>query len=156
MKLRSLVPVAALVFAGNASAAGPINWQRYVVAETGASVDIPTSIFTEDAGKPEDAYGKQFLTSDGRANLTIESLANDSRDSPAEFLAKRNPPKDIVYKKITSRFFVVSSFRDDKIWYDRCNFATSWINCVLINYPAAEKRDWDGIVTRISNTLAKG
>lgn len=30
------------------------------------------------------------------------------------------------------------------------------INCVLINYPAAEKRDWDGIVTRISNTLAKG
>ena len=151
MKLRSLVPVAALVFAGNASAAGPINWQRYVVAETGASVDIPTSIFTEDAGKPEDAYGKQFLTSDGRANLTIESLANDSRDSPAEFLAKRNP-----YKKITSRFFVVSSFRDDKIWYDRCNFATSWINCVLINYPAAEKRDWDGIVTRISNTLAKG
>ena len=115
MKLRSLVPVAALVFAGNASAAGPINWQRYVVAETGASVDIPTSIFTEDAGKPEDAYGKQFLTSDGRANLTIESLANDAGDSPAAFLAKRNPPKDIVYKKITSRFFVVSSFRNDKI-----------------------------------------
>jgi hypothetical protein len=71
------------------------------------------------------------------------------------FLAKRNPPKDIVYKKITSRFFVVSSFHNDKIWYDRCNFAASLINCVLINYPAAEKRDWDGIVTRISNTLAK-
>ena len=47
--------------------------QVVVVAETGASVDIPSSIFTEDAGKPEDAYGKQFLTSDGRANLTIES-----------------------------------------------------------------------------------
>jgi len=24
----------------------------------------------------------------------------------------------------------------------------------LINYPAAEKRQWDGVVTRISNTLA--
>ncbi len=29
-----------------------------------------------------------------------------------------------------------------------------FINCVLINYPAAEKRQWDGVVTRISNTLA--
>jgi len=105
MKLSSLVAAAALVFAGNASAAEPINWQRYIVAETGASVDIPTSVFTEDAGKPEGAYGKQFLTSDGRANLTIESLTNEARDSPATFLAKRNPPKDIVYKKITSRFF---------------------------------------------------
>jgi hypothetical protein len=156
MKLRSLVAVAALFFAGDTGAAEPINWQRYLVAETGAGVDIPTSIFTQDAGKPEGAYGKQFLTADGRANLTIESLANEAGDSPAMFLAKRNPPKDIVYKRITSRFFVVSSFRNDKIWYDRCNFAASSINCVLINYPAAEKRDWDGIVTRISNTLAKG
>jgi hypothetical protein len=95
MKLRSLVAVAALVFAGNAAAAESINWQRYVVAESGAGVDIPTSIFTEEAGKPEGAH-------------------------------------------------------------DRCNFAASSINCVLINYPAAEKRDWDGIVTRISNTLARG
>jgi hypothetical protein len=51
---------------------------------------------------------------------------------------------------------VISSFPQRHDWYDRCNFAGSMINCVLINYPAAEKRDWDGIVTRISNTLAKG
>jgi hypothetical protein len=156
MKLWSLVGVAALVFVGNASAAKPINWERYIVAETGTSVDVPTSVFTQDAGKPKGAYGKQFLTSDGRANLTVESLANKSGDSPATFLARKNPPKNIVYKRVTPRFFVVSSFRNDKIWYDRCNFAASVINCVLINYPAAEKRDWDGIVTRISNTLAKG
>jgi hypothetical protein len=27
-------------------------------------------------------------------------------------------------------------------------------NCVLINYPADEERQWDDIVTRISHTLA--
>jgi hypothetical protein len=27
------------------------------------------------------------------------------------------------------------------------------MNCVLINYPAAEKRNWDSVVTRISHTL---
>jgi hypothetical protein len=63
------------------------------------------------------------------------------------------PPNNIVYKRVTPNFFVVSSFRNDKIWYDRCNFAGHFVNCVLINYPAAEKRRWDGIVTRISNTL---
>jgi len=156
MKLWSLVAVAALISIGNASAAKPINWERYVVAETGTSVDIPTSVFTEDAGKPKGAYGKQFLTSDGRANLTVESLDNENGVSPATFLARKNPPKHIVYKRVTPRFFVVSSFRNNKIWYDRCNFAASTISCVLINYPAAEKREWDGIVTRISNTLGKG
>jgi hypothetical protein len=27
------------------------------------------------------------------------------------------------------------------------------LNCVLINYPAAEKRQWDGVGARISYTL---
>ena len=65
------------------------------------------------------------------------------------------PPSNIVYKKLASNFFVVSSVRKDKIWYDRCNFTGRLINCVLINYPASEKRQWDDIVTRISQTLAR-
>jgi len=136
------------------AAAQPINWVRYQVPETGASVDIPASIFTEDAGKPEDGYGSRFLTSDQRADLTIQSVANDAGFSPAVFLARKNPPTDIVYKRVTPGFFVVSSLRKGKIYYDRCNFAGRFINCVLINYPASEKRQWDSVVTRISNTLA--
>ena len=70
------------------------------------------------------------------------------------FLAKMNPPSNIVYKRVTPNFFAVSSFRNGKIWYNRCNFAGRFMNCVLINYPAAEKRQWDSVVTRISDTLA--
>src|ERR1700688_3470927 len=58
--------------------AQPISWVRYQVPETGAAVDLPTSIFTEDAGKPADGYGARFLTSDQRADLTVQSVANDS------------------------------------------------------------------------------
>jgi hypothetical protein len=136
-----------------AAAAQPASWRRYVVPETGASADIPLSIFTEDAGKPETGYGARFLTADRRANLTIQSVPNEGL-APARFFATKNPPSDIVYKKITDRFFVASSFRNNMIWYNRCNFAGPYANCVLINYPAAEKRQWDSIVTRISNTLA--
>ena len=54
---------------------------------------------------------------------------------------------------MTPDFFVVSSIRNDRIWYNRCNRANGAMNCVLINYPAAEKRQWDGVVTKISHTL---
>jgi hypothetical protein len=138
------------------AAAEPVSWSRYQVPETGAAVDIPTSIFSEQAGKPETGYGGRFLTADRRADLTVQSVSNEAGLSPAVFLARRNPPRDVVYKRVTPRFFVVSSFRNGKIWYNRCNFAGRFINCVLINYPAAEKRQWDGVVTRISNTLANG
>jgi hypothetical protein len=155
MIMRMQTGLSALIFTLSfmAAAAQPANWRRYVVPETGASADIPLSIFTEDAGKPETGYGARFLTSDRRANLTIQSVPNEGL-APARFLAAKNPPSGIVYKRITDRFFVVSSFRNDMIWYNRCNFAGPYANCVLINYPAAEKRQWDSIVTRVSNTLA--
>lgn len=135
------------------AAAAPVDWAKYTVPESGATVDIPISIFSYAAGEPEAGYGGRFLTSDRRADLTVQSLLNDARLSPAAFLARKNPPPGIVYKRVTPRFFVVSSFRNAKIWYNRCNFAGRFINCVLINYPAAEKRQWDSVVTRISNTL---
>jgi hypothetical protein len=136
-----------------AASTTPMGWQKYVVPETGANVDFPNEIFSQDAGQPESGYGRRFLTADGRANLTVQSVPNDAGDSPAVFLAKMNPPSNIVYKRVTPNFFVVSSFRNGKIWYNRCNFAGRFMNCVLINYPAAEKRQWDSVVTRISNTL---
>lgn len=126
-------------------------WTTYRIPESGTSVDMPASVFTEPAGKP-DGYGEQFRTSDGRADLTVQAVANQGL-SPAEFLARKNPPSGIVYRRVTPNFFVVSSIKHDKIWYDRCNFSRRYVHCVLINYPAAEKRQWDRLVTRISNSL---
>jgi hypothetical protein len=129
-------------------------WQPYAIGETGAHVDVPTAIFSKDAGPPESGSGRRFLTSDGRANLTVQTLPNQDGDSPAAFLAKIRPPSGIVYKRVTPNFFVVSSVRDQIIWYNRCNFSGRLAHCILINYPADEKRQWDRVVTRISNTLA--
>jgi hypothetical protein len=129
-------------------------WRRYVIPGTGAGVDIPVSIFTEDAGPPEGAIGRRFLTRDRRADLTVQSVPNPENDSPAQFLQKRRPPPGIQYKRVTPRFFAVSSIRNGRTWYNRCNRSKGFMNCVLINYPAAEERQWDGVVTRISLSLA--
>jgi hypothetical protein len=134
--------------------AGATEWRRYVIPSTKASVDIPVTIFSEDAGAPEGGLGRRFLTKDGRADLTVQSVPNPNDDSPATFLAKRSPPPGIQYKRVTPRFFAVSSIRNDRTWYNRCNRAKRYMNCVLINYPAAEERRWDAVVTRISLSLA--
>lgn len=149
--VRALACVAACFVA--TATAQAAHWTRYSIPETGTAVDLPSSIFTEEAGRP-DGYGHRFRTPDGRADLTIQTIPNAAKDSPAAFLAKKSPPSRIQYKRVTPRFFAVSSYKGDKVWYDRCNFSEKLVHCVLINYPASEEHDWDDIVTRISLSLS--
>jgi len=130
-------------------------WRQYTIPKTGAAVEIPVTIFTEDAGPPDSGIGRRFFTTDRRADLTVEAIPNPENDSPAIFLAKRRPPAGIQYKRVTPRFFAVSSIRNGRTWYNRCNRASEYMNCVLINYPAAEDRQWDAVVTRISLSLTR-
>ena len=140
----------ALVFSFVPVTAYATEWQSYVIPSTGATVDIPVNIFTEDGGQPEGGTGRRFFTRDHRADLTLQSVPNPENDSPATFLEKQRPPDNIQYRRVTPRFFAVSSVRNGRTWYNRCNRANHYMNCVLINYPAAEERQWDAVVTRIS------
>ena len=153
MRARRLTAALALVFVPTLAYPRDTEWRRYVIPSTGTSVEMPVTIFTKDAGPPDGGTGRRFITDDSRADLTVQSVPNPDNDSPATFLFKKRPPAGIIYKRITPNFFVVSSIRNDRIWYNRCNRAKDAMNCVLINYPAAEKRQWDDVVTRISNTL---
>jgi hypothetical protein len=153
---RVLLAAAALALLPAFASAEPSRWKRFDIAETRSGADVPIDVFTSEAGKPDSGYGAKWLSGDGRANLTIQAVANDANQTPAAFLAVMNPPPGIVYKRVTRDFFVVSSFRNGKIWYNRCNFGGGHVTCVLINYPASEKTQWDAIVTRISHSLSGG
>jgi hypothetical protein len=153
MRAPRLFIVSVLIFAPALAFASDAEWRLYVIPSTGTSVDMPVSIFTSDAGPPEGGTGRRFFTEDRRADLTVQSVPNPGNDSPGTFLAKMQPPAGIIYKRITSDFFVVSSIRNDRVWYNRCNRVNGAMDCVMINYPAAEKRQWDEVVTRISHTL---
>ena len=137
--------------------AQPIGWQRFILPETGASVDLPNEIFSEDVGGSDHGYGRRFRTSDGRANLLVNSFRNEASDSPRSYLEKHFnlPPSAAVYRRVSANFFAVSGFHEKDIWYNRCNFAGEFLHCVTLNYPANEKRQWDYVVTQISNSLAK-
>ena len=154
---RSLAAIVLLSFMPLAEAtAASLEWRRYAIPATGLSVDVPISIFEEDRGATEEGTPDRHLfTKDYRANLTIKSIPNPDNDSPAVFLEKMRPPADTQYRRVTSKFFAVSGVRNGHTWYNRCNRANGFMNCVLINYPAVDERQWDAIVTRISLSLAK-
>jgi hypothetical protein len=155
--MRSLCVMTTIVLslaAGTVTAASP-QWERFTVPGTGAGAEIPVSILDKGSDLPDGGVGRRFYTDDRRADLTVQSVANPGNDSPATFLAKKKPPPGILYKRVTPSFFVVSSVRNDRIWYNRCNRSVGHMNCILINYPRAEKRQWDSIVSRISHSLAK-
>lgn len=154
--MRKALLLGVVVMGTGSAAAQPFDWARYVNAEIGVSVDLPTGVFTEDDGPTKNLNGRSFSTADGRADLSIYSIANSGRDTPASFLRQRFqlPSSSVTYRHIKGQVLAVSGFRGSEIWYARCNFAASRINCVALNYPAREKREWDSIVTRISNTLS--
>jgi len=154
--MRTAFKAVILVVAGSTqlASAQPVRWETYTIPSTGTSVDLPASIFSERVGRPPEGDGQRFQSADGRAELTIQSAAIGPDVSPAAFLARQHPPQQIQYKRITPRFFAVSSYKGDKVWYDRCNFSKGFVHCVLINYPAREERAWDHIVTRISLSLS--
>jgi hypothetical protein len=152
MKLILAPSVLALVASTAMASPQPVHWETYSIAKTGTSVDIPTSIFAKKVSLPG-GHGEGLSTVDGRAALTVQTRPNVDDDTPASFLAKQHPPKDIQYKRVTSRFVAVSGYKQDKVYYSRCNFSHRLIHCVMMSYPASEERDWDDIVTRISLSL---
>lgn len=151
-----LIGLVTLAASGVVEAQPALDWQRYTVRDGGTSADVPRAIFSEDGGAAQEGSGRRFTTVDVRADLTVQSVPNPDGASPTAFLARKNPPSGIIYRRVTPRFFAVSSIRDGRIWYNRCNRGRAAMHCVLINYPAAEKRRFDAVVNRISLSLSGG
>jgi hypothetical protein len=101
---------------------------------------------------------ERLVTPDRRAEIEIYSLPNKGCDMPRSYLAEKLKlnPAALHYKRVTPRFFVLSAAANGRIYYTRCNFSQiegGTIHCFYIGYPQSEKRDWDGIVTRMSFSL---
>ena len=79
MKARVLTFLVFVLFPATAWT-DPIVWQKYMIPSTGANVDIPVSIFTEDPGPAEGGIGRGFFTRDRRADLTLQSVPNPEND----------------------------------------------------------------------------
>lgn len=131
----------------------PAGWSVHQGAN-GLQVDYPAGLFTVGAGPTEKGEGQKFRSADGQFEFAAYSLANAQKDSPRTYLRKNLlvPPESLIYRRVTDQFFVMSSIRDGRIFYSRCNFAAG-IHCIYLEYPQGQKLAWDPIVTRVSTSL---
>lgn len=145
---------AAIVASLLSCASAQAQWGTFSDAH-GTSVQYPREIFTVPAGQGTPP-GPMLQSADGRARLHVFTLPNERRASPAEFIrrAVSDQRERLAYKRVTNRFLVFSAAEGDLILYRRCNFAGGAIHCFDVRYPRAEKRAWDGRVTRLSYTLS--
>jgi hypothetical protein len=152
----ALILLATLTVSQPGFAQEQTSWTQYV-DRSGTRVAFPVDVFPSDAGPAEQGRGQRFRTNDGRAQLAIYTLPNPLRESPATYLRNRLRVSTAMlkYRRVTPRFYALSSARDGFIYYSRCNFARQ-IHCIYMTYPEHEKRAWDSVVTRVSNSLRSG
>ena len=60
-------------------------WRTFVVQDFGTTVQYPANIFFP-AGRPGKGIGQRFKRADGRADLSVYSLPNEARETPATYL----------------------------------------------------------------------
>ena len=145
------VALIAMCLPANAQASG--GWSIFR-GEGGLVAEFPAGIFTKDAGPTEKGAGRRYTSDDGHYEFAGYTLPNPTRESPRSYLRKNLilNPSTIIYRRVTDRFFVLSSVRNGRIFYSRCNFY-SRIQCIYLEYPRVEKAAWDRIVTRVSYSL---
>ena len=133
-------------------------WGRYRDRDFGMTFDFPAHIFSLKTAE-QGGRSVVFSTPDGRARIRVFALANEAHDTPRRYLGRivKAGEGRFTYVRTTPRFFVASGTRTGTIFYRRCNFPASAdrrVTCFQMDYPQREKRAWDGVVTRISLSLA--
>ncbi|WP_181707347.1 hypothetical protein [Chthonobacter rhizosphaerae] len=153
--VRLLVALFALVTA--AAPALAEDWQTYTNPKFGTTITYPADIFTPE---PESANGdgRRFVSADGRAEITVYGGYNVDRLSLKDLLAAANDdaaPHRVTYQTNGPRWFVMSGFEGDRIFYRKLMLTRSLevAHTVEIIYPASEKSTYDRVTTRVSKSL---
>ena len=149
------------IFAGFslAASAEESGWATYANERFGTTADYP-ALFSRRERPPENGDGQAFRTADERALLRVYGSYNALNETPRQMMqSRRQSGIAYGYQEATSRWFVLSGTRGDRISYVRCALsdkASDVVGCVEIEYPASEAGDWNPRVARISRSLRFG
>jgi serine/threonine-protein kinase len=139
------------------SAATAEAWRQYRNARFGTTADVPKDWAMGEA--PENDDGRIFTSPDGRAQIIVHGGFRSFQTE--QELAERLAPGDgetVTYRRKGKDWLAVSGTKGDRIFYRRsllsCN-GTVWNN-ISIDYPAAQKKKLDPVVTRVSRSLRAG
>jgi hypothetical protein len=152
---RLLLTALALTIATSALAQ---DWRGYTNPRFGTRAEVPRDWKMGDA--PENDDGRVFTAPDGRASITVYGSLHVF-DSIGEAMDILEAPKDgetVTYRQRTARAITVSGTKGERIFYRKALLSCRdriW-NGVSIEYPAADKQNFDALVTRVAKSLRGG
>jgi len=146
---------AATVLAGTAMAAG---WQTYVNDRFGSTADVPVG--WRAGTPPANDDGLEFTAPDGQASLIVSGSLNvwDKLDEAFAIYATPDEGETITYQQRDKQSIVISGTKGDRIFYRKSILScrgTVW-NSIAIEYPTAQKKAFDAIVTHVAASLRSG
>ena len=124
----------------------------YRDADFGTTALVPAT-WRESTGEGGQ-MGAQFVSPDGSARIGVWAIADDGRDlrSYMRTITQKGDVR-VTYDPLRRRWFVLSGLRGGRIFYTKVLRACGRLHHVALEYPAAEKRAFDSLVTRVSHSL---
>ena len=154
--MKPFLAALALISAPLINNAAHAEWRRFHDPELGVALDFPAHIFRQ-LSDARQGRGLAYSTPDGRARVRIFSFVRQPGETPARHLRRIADTRTarFTYVKTAPSFFAASGLINGEIFYRRCNFPRSdrRVSCVEFFYPETDKRAWDGVVTRMSQSL---
>jgi hypothetical protein len=139
---------------GASAARAQESWTRYVNPRFGTHVDYME--FFEPDDPPENGDGQSFHSPE--ATFSVFAHYNVLDETPQSQLSDAlNDPQyaDLAYKAIKGGRLTLSGHRGAMIYYESYLYSggSGVVHGLVIEYPAAYKRDYDAMVTRMAKSF---
>jgi hypothetical protein len=137
----------------------PRTWAIYRNARVGFALKYPADVFSL-LGNEIDHVDRLLTSKDGRALLRISVMANDPRNTVAEYrrslVAERYADATFHYTPQRDNWFVFSGSVGEEMFYERITFSCDQrsIHGWLLVYPISERSSFDVISKRCIAAIA--
>jgi hypothetical protein len=135
-------------------------WRHFESARFGFSVDIPSGFIAQPP--PENGDGATFVSPDGTTELKVwgSNLLDQTLKSDSAFRREAETEEGwrITYSPIKKSWYAYSGLKGSRIVYTKAVSACGGSLALYfrIEYPKAEKLQYDAMVTRLSHSLKAG
>jgi hypothetical protein len=133
-------------------------WERYTNERFGTMADVPRHLFGLVEPPPANGDGREFKAEDG-AGLWIygsfgPSVVTDTFQEYKAWLLKQNDLDRLTYKAEGKNWLVLSGTKGTNIVYMKIMEGCGAAHEVHIEYAAQNKKLYDPVVARLSQSLA--
>jgi hypothetical protein len=135
-------------------------WSRYLNQRFGTVIDVPLNILRMVEPASENGDGREFQGDDGSRLHVYATYAPDALMIGFEEYKKgvltnaQNDGLEVTFEKGGKGWLVFSGLKGSQVHYTKVVKGCEAAHELVIEYPAASKRLYDPIVTRLSRTLS--